>query len=90
MRFEYQSTHFPTGLVSALFVECDSEVDFFRHLNNWNLAGKGIYLYTAKGHAPIGHAAHDHNSSYTITPVKRDPRSIRAAGGWWTPLETGK
>ncbi len=87
MRFEYQSTHFPTGLVTKLFVECDSEVDFFRHLNAWNLMGKGVYLYTIKGHAPKGHAAHDFNSSRTVTAARRDPNKVHQDGGWWTNLQ---
>lgn len=89
MRFKYQSIHFPTGIVSTMEGDFDSEADFLRYLNRWNVAGKGVYLYTADGHAPKAHAAHDFKSHRTITEAKRDPRSVYAAGGWWTALETG-
>ena len=87
MRFEYQSLHHPTGLVSELFVECESEVDFLRHLNMWNRMGKGIYLYLTADHAPKAHAAHDFKSTRTVTAARRDPNKVHQDGGWWTNLQ---
>jgi len=87
MRFEYTSIHFPTGVVSELVVECESEVDFFRHMNNWNLKGGGVYLYTIGGHAPKAHAAHDFKSARTVTAARRDPNKVHQDGGWWTNLK---
>lgn len=87
MRFKYTSLHHPTGIVSTMEGDFDSEVDFFRHLNKWNVMGKGIYLYTADGHAPKAHAAHDFKTAKTVTPAKRDSRKVYEDGGWWTSLQ---
>ena len=87
MRFEYQSMHFPTGLVTELSVECESEVDFLRHLNMWNRMGKSVYLYLAAGHPPMAHAAHDFKSSRTVVAARRDPNKVYQDGGWWTNLK---
>jgi hypothetical protein len=84
MKFEYMSRHFPTGSVCKQSGEFESEADFLRHLNKWNVQGNGIYLYTAQGITPKGHAALDLGGE--IISQERTPESIIKAGGWWTDI----
>jgi hypothetical protein len=45
MRFKYTWYHIPTGKTGEGEGDFDSEVDFLRHLNNWNRSGMNNWLY---------------------------------------------
>jgi len=89
MKFAYTSQYVPTGRVSVTEGHFDNEADFLRFINKWNIAGMGLYLYTATDpiHSPKGHAAHDFKSTRVITPAVRDVNDVYAAGGFWTTVE---
>ena len=83
MKFKYRSTHFPTGTVTETECECVNEKDFLRFLNQWNHSGGGSYLYVGLNISRGSGAAHDFNSSVTISQ-ERTPESVYKAGGYWT------
>jgi len=96
MKFTYTGHHFPTGRVSVTEGHFDSEADFLRFINKWNILGGGLYMYTARDpiHSPKGHVAHDFKSQRILSQGERNPNDVYTAGGFWTPVtsptESGK
>lgn len=88
MRFKYQSTHLPTGVITETEVEADSEADFCVYLNDWNRTGNGIYRFVSANHiSPRGHIAHMFKETATIQEAKRTLSDVNDAGGYWTDYE---
>lgn len=85
MRVKYRTTHFPTGTVTETECDCNGIEDFLRHINRWNIAGNGEYLYVACDIQPVSLVAHDFKSIVEISTM-RSPESVAEHGGWWTDL----
>lgn len=45
LKFKYRSLNIPSGQSFLSEIECLSENDFLRHLNDWNRRGNGNWLY---------------------------------------------
>lgn len=88
MKFEYQKNHLPTGTITRMFAEFMSAQDFLRFLNEWNVNGKGQYIYTATDRSFLSHSvcSHDFRSETIVQKPLRNMDDVNAAGGYWQPV----
>lgn len=88
-KFKFREIHLPTGLVTENECEADSEANFLRHVNQWNIDGMGNYVYMALGinrHLDLP-LAHDFSSRKTIKEMVRNPNDICNNNGYWVEVK---